>query len=327
MFEIFCSVILLFLFTAVFGLIYQFIFRTWFYFIDRNVKFERGMPLLGSTYKSVIGVEPAAISYRRCYDHFPNEKFIGIYDFGGQPSYLIRDPNLIQQIMITDFNRFANSKFAFGNKTDVFSHNLFGSQGLQWRQNRCTVNPAISGSRMRTMHSLMVKSSEQFIETVKQTDKISKLFDSRDLFSRYANDIIAAAAFGIEINSIKDVDNNFFKAGYSLNEFRYIDGLKFLASLSFPSLGKLFDVALNDEKNMDFIQKIVKENIELRKKQNTVQNDMIDLLIKAQDSQLHCHEDEDEDNINIGFAVTDNPINGRSKWEIQSMSSILNSYN
>lgn len=322
MFETICSysgVILLFLCTILLGLIYQFVLRTWFYFSDRNVKFERGLPLLGSTYKSVIGVEPAAISFRRCYDHFPGEKFIGIYDFGGQPSYLIRDPGLIQQIMITDFDRFVNSKFVFENKTDLFSHNSFGLQGLQWHQSRCTVNPAISGSRMRTMHSLMIKSSEQFIETLKQTTKTSKLFDSRDLFSRYANDIIAAAAFGIEINSMQDVDNNFFKAGSSLNEFRYVDGLKFLASLSFPSLGKFFDFSFNDEKNVDFIQKIVKENIESRKKQNTAQNDMIDLLIKAQGSQLHGKDDEDEDNINIGFAVTGNPIIGQSKEETQSM--------
>lgn len=310
------GLLLLFIFTSLFGLVYQFVLRSWFYFSDRNVPFVRGLPLLGSTYKSVIGLEPAAISYRRLYDRFPKLKFFGIYDFGGRPSYLIRDPELIKQLMITDFDHFVNHKFTFENENDLFAHTLFGMGGSKWRQMRCTVSPAFSGTRMRAMHELMVKSSEEFITTLKETDKIAKIFDSRDLFTRYANDIIATTAFGIEMNSMRDVDNDFFKAGYSMSEFRYIDGLKFLASFSFPSLVKLLDVRVTGEKNANFLRKIVEENIEKRKKHKIVRNDMIDLLIKARDGQLEY--DDTEDKIDVGFATTVESNIGKSNEKIQS---------
>ncbi|XP_055304966.1 probable cytochrome P450 9f2 [Sitodiplosis mosellana] len=310
------SLLLLFLFTSLFGLVYQFVLRSWYYFSDRNVKFVRGVPLLGSTYKSVIGLEPAAISYRRLYDRFPEQKFIGIYDLGGRPSYLLRDPDLIKQLMITDFDHFVNHRFTFGNENDLFTHTLFGMRNSKWRQMRCTVSPAFTGTRMRMMHELMVKSSEQFIATLKETDKIAKIFDSRDLFTRYANDIIATTAFGIEINSMRDLDNDFFKASYSMSEFRFIDGLKFLASLSCPSLVQLLDIRVTGEDNADFLRKIVKENIEKRKKDNIVRNDMIDLLIKARNGQLE-HADGD-DKTDVGFATTIESNVGKSSEKVQN---------
>lgn len=321
---------LLVAFTLLFCIVYQLIIRYWFYFNDQHVKFIRGIPLLGSTYKSVLGIEPAAISYRRCYDHFLHENFIGIYDFGGKPSYLIRSPDLIKQLLITDHNHFGEHKFAFEIENDLFAHKLFGMRGSKWNELRSNVSPAITKSALRRMHSLMVKSSEQFIETLKETDKIAKIFDSRDLFQRYANDIIATTAFGIEMNSMRDVDNAFFKAGCSLSEFRYVDGLKFLANLNFPSIVKLLDIRAIDERDAKFIEKMVKENVEARKNQNTVRNDMIDLLIKAQKGQFE-NDDDAEDKMDIGFAATvefrndktDNQIDSELKFVFQNRYSFI----
>lgn len=292
------GMLILFVITTIIGIIYQFVLRSWFYFNDRNVAFIRGLPLLGSVYKSVIGFEPIAISYRRLYEHFPNEKFIGIYDLGGRPSYLIRDPDLIKQLLITDNEYFVDAKF----ENDLFAHALFGMRASKWYRKRSTVNPIISANQMRMMHSLMVKTSEQFIETLKKTDKIAKIFDSRKLFTHYANDVIAATAFNIKINSMDDVNNEFFKAATTMNEFRCIDGFKYLANISFPSLVKLLDVHVLAEKNANCIRKIIKENIDARKIQNITQNDMIDVLIKAQNGQ--CNDRSTENKINIGYVTT-----------------------
>lgn len=295
--------------TVVFGFVYQLVIRYWFYFADRNVKFIRGVPLLGSAYKSLIGIEPAAISYRRCYELFPKEKFIGIYDVGGRPSYLIRDPVLIKQLLITDFNHFVDHKLSFKNENDLLSRILFGLSGLKWHKMRSTISPAFTNSTLQKMHNLIIKSSEEFIATLKATDKITKIFDSRDLFKRYISDIIATTAFGIEINSMRDVDNDFFKIGCSLSELKPIDCLKFM-------LVKFLDIRITDDKNTEFLRKILKEKIETRKKQNIVRNDMIDLLIKAQNGQLDY--DDSEDNANIGFASTLESNIGKSNDKIES---------
>lgn len=284
----------LFAFIALFGLFYHYILRTWFYFSDRNVKFVRGIPLIGSLYRSLLGLEPAAITYRRYYRRFANEKFIGMYDLGGKPFYMIRDPKLIKQVTTTDFDHFINPKFTFGNENDLLAHTLFGMRNREWRQMRMTMNPTFSTNQLRSMHKLMVHCCEQFVDALKETDKTAKMFDTRDLFSRYANDIIATTAFGVELNSLREPDNDFFKVGSSLAEFRYLDGLKFLANLSFPSVFKSLDIRVTRDKNLQFMRTIVKQNIAERKNRDIGRNDMIDLLIRARDGKLQSDDDVEE---------------------------------
>lgn len=292
------------IFLALFGLFYHFILQTWFYFSDRKVKFVRGVPLIGTAYRSLLGLEPAAISFRRCYRRYPQEKFIGMYDLGGKPLYLLRDPKLIKQVTTTDFDHFVNPKPTLGNEDDVFAHTLFGMRDDEWRQMRTTMCPAFTSKRMQSMHDLMVRCCEHFLESLMETDKTAKIFDTRDLFSRYANDIIATTAFGVELNSLREPDNDFFRMGNSLAEFGYLDDLKFIANLSVPSLFKSFDFRVKRATNAQNMRTIIKQNIAAHKNRDIEQNDMIDLLIKARDGQLAY--DEDREHIkDVGFASAD----------------------
>lgn len=75
--------------------VYRFTLKTWWFFDNRNVKYHRGIPLLGSFYRSIMGLSNEASWTRNIYNQFPSERFIGIYDMMGQPSYLIRDPDLV----------------------------------------------------------------------------------------------------------------------------------------------------------------------------------------------------------------------------------------
>lgn len=287
----FCGMFLLFAFTTLLAFVYQFVVRSWSYFSDRNVKYVRGLPLLGSAYKSILGIEPAAIAYRRCYDQFPKEKFVGIYGFGGQPSYLIRNPDLVKQLLITDFDHFVSHKFSVDN--DLFLHTLLGLQN--------TLSPAISGNKLQSISNLMIKSSEQFTKTLKDTDKTAKMFNSRVLFARYANDIIASTIFSIELNSLRDTNNELFIAGRELNQFNYNNAMRLLASSSFPTLMKLLNLFNAEDKNVEIIKKNIKKTFEATKKRDIAENIVIDSLVKARNGQTQ--NDNEEIQTNVGFAV------------------------
>lgn len=304
--------------TSLLCLFYQLILRNWFYFSDRNVKYLRGLPLFGSAYRSLFGIEAAAVTYQRCYERYPNEKFIGLFDFGGKPSYLIRDCDVIKQLTTTDFDNFVNHKNSFDNQNDLFAHTLFGMKDDRWRQMRATVSPAFTASQIRLMHDLVVKCSEKFVRTLKDDNKIAKMYDARDLFSRYANDIIASTAFGTETDSMREPENEFFRVGSSFAkaESRYLDGLKFLANFCFPSIVKTLDIRVTQDETADFMQKIVKKSVNERQEHNVARNDMIDLLIKARNGKLPY--DDSEDKTNVGFATTEESAVGKSSQKIQS---------
>lgn len=272
------------LFTALIAVAYQLILRYWFYFSDRNVKFSRGAPLLGTYYKSILGIEPVAVSLRRCYERFASEKFCGTYKFGGRPSYLIRDPDLIKQIFVSDADHFDDD-------SDLCAH-FFE-----------TPPAPLLGNRMQSMHSLMVKHSETFVDEIKETDKIAKMFDSYDLFTRYANDVIAKAVFGMEMNSLRVIaaDNEVLKASRNLSEFQYIESLKFLLGTSIPSISKILNVREKDAKSAEVLREAVENAIAARKNSDSVRNDMFSLLKTADNNDVNF--DKSADKINIGFAA------------------------
>lgn len=312
-----CGMFLLFVFTFAIAFVYQFIVRLWQYFSERNVRYVRGLPVLGSAYKSVLGIEPAAVAYRRCYDQFPTQKLMGIYEFGGRPSYLIRNPDLIKQLMITDADHFSDNKLTFEN--DLLGHTSFGLQ-----KSTNALSSALTGNKLRLMHSLMVKASEKFVNTVKDTDKTAKIFNCRHLFGRYATDTIAASALGIELNSLHDTNNDLFMAGRKLSEFNHFNALKFLANSSFPTAVKLVNAFVTEETHAKMLKKIAKDSIETRKEKKSSETILIDFLIKARDGQ--ASDDGGDDKTNIGFSIPTEQLNiNKLSEEIKSESGFFSS--
>lgn len=58
---------------------------------------------------------------------------------------------------------------------------------------------------------------------------------------RYATDVIASAAFGLQVNSVRDRDNEFFKMGQTMFKFSVVQRFVFFFCIQFPKLAKVGD--------------------------------------------------------------------------------------
>lgn len=106
------------IYTLIFNFVYHCVIRYWSFFNDRNVKFIRGIPFFGSTYKIFFGMEAMNDVFETLYNKYPDESVIGMYELGGGPVYVIRDPDMIKQIAIKDFDHFVNRRLAMSEETD-----------------------------------------------------------------------------------------------------------------------------------------------------------------------------------------------------------------
>lgn len=70
-------------------------------------------------------------------------------------------------------------------------------------------------------------------------DHLDEDIDVNDLMYRYTTDVIASAAFGLQVNSVKERDNQFFKMGRSLFTFTHTQRAYFFFCLMFPKLAKV----------------------------------------------------------------------------------------
>lgn len=114
----------------------------------------------------------------------------------------IRDPELIKQITVKDFEYFLDHRKIPLDIGALFSKTLFMLTGQKWRDMRATLSPAFTGSKMRQMFELLIECSEQtakiMLERAKSRPQLQST-DMKDLGTRFATDVIATSAFGIKV--------------------------------------------------------------------------------------------------------------------------------
>ncbi|XP_059612328.1 cytochrome P450 9e2-like [Phlebotomus argentipes] len=265
-------------------------------FEERGLKFIPPLPLIGNFKPLVFQTKTFTDTVHEFYNFFPREKVNGIFEFR-KPVFLIRDPELIKQIGVKDFDHFLDHRVNLEEDQEpLFGRNLFALKGQRWRDMRSTLSPAFTGSKMRTMFQLV---SECCSETVNYLEKESKggkpmLTDLKDFFTRFTNDVIATCAFGIKVDSLNNKENEFYVAGKKATDFSGIRSLAFFIMVNFPKLSKFLGLSIFSKKFSTFFKNLVWDTIRHRERENIIRPDMINLLIQARKGKLK-YEEEDVD--------------------------------
>lgn len=176
------------------------------------------------------------------------------------PALVLKDPDLIKDILVKDFDHFVDHKRVIPEGSDpIWDKNLFfliGKNilrrvvnvnvtrimflGQKWRDMRSALTPVFTGSKMRYMFNLIANSVEQFIQHFeKQEEKLIKV-EIKDMFARLTSDIIASTVFGFETDSVKNRESKFYEMARKITDFSGIwQGLKLLGFFIFPKLYKV----------------------------------------------------------------------------------------
>ncbi|XP_017782507.1 PREDICTED: cytochrome P450 9e2-like [Nicrophorus vespilloides] len=239
----------------------------------------------------------------RLYLRFPNERYTGFYQMNN-PMLLIRDPELMKTLTVKDFDHFTDRRPFIPEDCDpLWNKNLFALKGDKWREMRATLSPAFTSSKMRAMFCLMNECAEQLEYFFQEESKKGQIVrDMKDVFTRYANDVIATCAFGIKCNSLKEPENEFYVMGRKVVNFGNLwKNLKFFALLFMPKISKFVKITMFSKESSEFFKSVVSDNLRIRKEQNIVRPDMINLLMEARKGKLkHDGESQEQD---AGFAT------------------------
>lgn len=313
--------------SAIVRVIYLLIIRNWNYFTERNVKFERGLPILGSMYQTMLGKFPMAITTQKIYQKHSDNRFVGMFEIGGQPSFMIMDPDLIRDITIKDFDYFVNHFFQLDKKLDpLLGRALFGMTNQPWRDMRSTLSPLFTGSKMRYMLSLINGTVQDFNAYIRN-DILSKTktnsleYNMNDLMMRLTSDIIGSTAFGLDINTLRKPDIEFFKMG---QEIAYaIMSVKALVSVAMPKLATWLQLKILTDNHNSFFRSIVHSTIGERQKKKIIRNDMLNLLLLAKEDKLNEQKDNEIDQ-DTGFATISEVITSKTTDKLKSQNNFNN---
>lgn len=187
---------------------YQYIFGYWK---------RRGIPYikpsfpfgnLGSTILQKISMSELVQQF---YDH-STESMIGVYGLM-RPLLLIRDTNLIRQILIKDFQYFVDRGVYIDEKHDPLSGHLFSLAGEKWKNLRVKLTPVFTSGKLKAMFTTILDCGGTLVNYMDGIADCNGIEEMRELSARYTTNIIASVAFGNDIDSIAKPDTSFRRYG------------------------------------------------------------------------------------------------------------------
>lgn len=190
---------------------------------------------------------------------------------------------------------------------------------------RTTLSPAFTGSKMRQMFDFVNSVGQQTVKSMH--DEINagseSSFEFKTLAMKFTVDVIASCAFGIEVNSFKNPDNDFNRIAKKSTDFTSAKtALKFAGYLFAPSIMKMLGISFLDKESCDFFQEAIVETMKIREKKGIIRHDMIHLLLQARKGQL-AQGNSNEEKITDGFATVQESQVGSSEvktiWDDQDL--------
>jgi cytochrome P450 len=224
--------------------------------------------------------------------------------YGNEPVLTIADPELIKLVLVKDFNKFTNRK-ELKTEHSILNNNLFVSRGDQWKRIRSIASPTFTSGKMKKMYSMIRLCLQEFLDHLEISAKEGKDINLKEMHGNFTMDVIASCAFATKTNAHKDPNNPFFLNGKKIFD---IKATNFIPTQVFP---KFLNNILNikspfDESANQFFFNLTRHILKTRRNDNTKHDDLIQLLMNAQQSKEIIR---DENDVNEAHHVNEGKLN------------------
>lgn len=154
--------------------------------------------------------------YRAAKTELP---YVGFYIFH-KPCLLLRDPEIIKQLFVRDFDNFCDRHFAGSvEKDSIGMRNLFGVKNPAWKYLRSKISPTLTKAKLKQMFPLMTDTAIPMMKHLGRLNREqngSASIDVQELNYKYTTDLIASIALGTQLNCFAFPNTEFAKAGKPL---------------------------------------------------------------------------------------------------------------
>ncbi|EFN64016.1 Cytochrome P450 6A1 [Camponotus floridanus] len=272
--EMLCGIAVIFL------AIYYYLTSIYDFWKSRDIRGPKPILIFGNYKDVILNKKCEADYFKDIYDEYKDESVIGIFT-GVTPALIVKDLDLIKDILIKDFSKFGNKGPIVSNNTDLLSHNLAGLEHKRWRPLRIRLSPAFTSSKIKEMFPLISECADYLEQYIEKLVSKNEPIDCRELTAKYTTDVIGSCGFGIEMNALLDQDSEFRKIGKMIFLPTWSNILRYRIKQIFPWLDKMLSYIIPNiiqtEVNRFFVR-FVTEIMNYRETNNVIRHDFIDIL-------------------------------------------------
>ncbi|XP_059615023.1 probable cytochrome P450 6a13 [Phlebotomus argentipes] len=217
------------------------------------------------------------------YKKFSNLPFIGYYNVL-TPAIMIRDVELIKNVLIRDFTSFlANERAINYDPHDMIAENpFFQTDEQKWKLSRSIMSPMFTTNKMKSIFPLMKKPCDSLIKYINQEGSEAD-HEAKSLSAKFTTENVASCVFSLEANCFDDLNSEFRRMGRTLFKPSFWLGIKFTVMQLLPFFERLFRVSFIPKPVAEWAKRLVKENVKSRQHRELDCEDMLQILLDSQD--------------------------------------------
>ena len=141
--------------SAIFIALYLYFTRNFKFWQKLGIPYVKPTPFLGNLKECAFQKVNIGEILQQIYEQHRDKPYVGIFSFD-KPILLIRDLELVKNILVKDFQYFIDRNISFGEKLDpLFSSTLFVTKGQLWRHWRTKLTPVFTSGKMKKMFYLV----------------------------------------------------------------------------------------------------------------------------------------------------------------------------
>lgn len=121
------------------------------YWSSKSITAPKPFLFFGNLWTFVIGKKHYAETFDDIYRKYKDASFVGFYKIFNQPAILVRDLDLIKNVMLKDFNNFIDNDFRLDEKLDpLLVHDPFAAKGTTgaWKESRSQIAPLFTPGKV-----------------------------------------------------------------------------------------------------------------------------------------------------------------------------------
>jgi hypothetical protein len=141
--------------SGIFIALYLYFTRNFNFWHKLGIPYVKPTPFVGNLKECAFQKVNIGKQLQQIYEEHSDKPYVGIFAFD-KPVLLIRDVELVKNILIKDFQYFINHIVFLDEKLDpLFSKSLFVVKGQSWRHLRTNLTPVFSSGKMKMMFYLV----------------------------------------------------------------------------------------------------------------------------------------------------------------------------
>jgi cytochrome P450 family 6 len=141
--------------TAAFIGLYFYFTRNFKFWHKLGIPYVKPTPFVGNLKECVLMKATIGVQLRNISNEHSDKPYVGIFSFD-KPSLLIRDPELVKNILVKDFHIFTDHLISFEDNVDPIIGNCLPIlKGELWRHLRTNLTPVFTSSKIKIMYFLV----------------------------------------------------------------------------------------------------------------------------------------------------------------------------